>query len=258
MTHICHSSLKVMSYNIWFDEEKIIERILSLMHHVDTYSPDVMCFQEVLRDKYEYIKTKLKPKYGYCFPELIKYRYGCAIFSKYPIDSAKIISMTSSMGRELILTKINVNNLNVVIANTHFESEFKLNNVTKIKQFKLVAAILNQLHHIYGDVILCADTNVVESEREIFKRQFCLMKDSFVEDGSLSEKEYTYDSMTNLNLRRRNIEFQSRIDRILFRTKGTMKVNNFSLLTGIDDYVQPSDHHGIMTEFSLLAQIKYN
>lgn len=248
MTHICHTKIKIMNYNIWFDDNKIIERMISLTKNIDIYMPDIVCLQEVRNDKYDFLIDKLGIKYGHHYPKHIKNRYGCVIFSRYPIEKSKVIHMRSNMGREIVMAKI----LDMVIMNTHFESEFKQYNLLKLEQYKTVSLIMNHVTQLYGNTILCADTNVLESEEIIFNKCFEKMKDTWNEDGQCILKKYTYDSITNKNLQNRDIVYRSRIDRMLFKTKGFMKLNKFDLITGISDYIQPSDHHGIICEFDLL------
>lgn len=260
MSILYKKKLKVMSYNIWFSEYERDNRLKSLIHIINNENPDVVCLQEVLRGEYE--KLKIALKYDNYFPDEIKEgTYGCVIFSKHKIIKSLSIKLPSNMSRNLMISQINVEfdcdgnkeYERIVIANTHFESEFSRDgNDMKMQQYTYVAAILNKLYLDYDSVILCADTNVIEPEYKTFDKIFIKMNDSWKDNGSKLEDEYTYDNLTNKNLKNRNIVLRSRIDRILYRCNGSMHTDNFKLLTGEKDMIQPSDHHGIFAVFNVM------
>ena len=260
MSILYKKNLSVMSYNIWFSEYERNERLKSLIYIVNKENPDVLCLQEVLSNEYE--KLKLKLNYDYYFPNSIEEgTYGCVIFSKYNIVKSKIIKLPSKMDRNLLISQININFKcgdvdefeKMVITNTHFESEFSTtSNPTKEQQYKFVSAILNKLFKDYGNVILCSDTNVTKIENEFFNKVFIGMGDAWIDTGSDQNNEYTYDNVTNKNLKFRNIVLRSRIDKILYKNKGSTKPINFKLITGIENMIQPSDHHGILSTFEIM------
>lgn len=244
-----NKQLKIMSYNIWFNAYRIDVRLKSLYVHIKMYDPDVVCLQEVLSEQYENIKSNLK--YQYCWPDKINQTYGCVILSKYPLINTAISILPTNMGRQLILGSIAVNDKKIMIANIHFESEFQTNNNIKNEQYKMVGYILNQLYAQYNNIILCADTNAIKYDYDIFDNSFSEMKDCWIESGGDHEKEYTYDGATNKNIMK-NKNLKSRMDRILFRSDDTLHVTKFYLIVGMPNQIQPSDHHGIMTCFDIM------
>lgn len=242
------NELKILSYNIWFDEYQRTERLFSLFDNIKYYDPDVVCLQEVLNFQYDTIKNRTG--YDYCFPESLDEGYGCVILSKYPIIKSKNIKMPGKMGRYLVISLIEYKNKKIIIGNTHFESEFSHLNSTKLLQYKYVSTIINKISLQYDDIIFCSDTNVLHNEEQIFNEKFKHMDDSWVESGKDKNNQYTYDYFTNVNLQTRNIKLQCRIDRILYRTNNIV-LKNFKLIRGIFGIIQPSDHHGILTTFEL-------
>jgi endonuclease/exonuclease/phosphatase family metal-dependent hydrolase len=239
--------LKIMSYNIWFDNFHRTERLFSLFDVIYKTDPDVICLQEVLDFQYDTIKNRLN--YQYYYPEKLNLKYGCVILSKYPIKQSVTISLPSAMKRNLSLVKINIDEISFVIANVHFESEFNTYNNTKKEQFKHVGAILNKMYYDHSNVILCSDTNTTEFDELYLSQCFNKFKDAWIENGSDMNKKFTYDYDTNTNLQLRKIELKCRIDRILFKLNNTISCFNFDLLTNIGSSIEPSDHHGIMTTF---------
>lgn len=239
-------AISILSYNIWFDEYERTERLFSLIENIKCYDPDVVCLQEVLNFQYDTIKENLD--YPFSYPKKITDGYGCIILSKHPIKKSISIKLKSNMCRKLLISLINYNNVPIVIANTHFESEFGEKNMTKLLQFKYVSVVLKKLFIDYNNVILCADTNVTRSEETIFAGMFNNMNDSWKETGKDKRNEFTYDYMTNTNLQMRNIKLQRRIDKILYKTT-KIRLKSFRLIRGILGMIQPSDHHGVLSVF---------
>lgn len=257
--------IKVLSYNIWFEEEACIERLFSLIEIINKLNPDVICLQEVRPQIYEALISNLND-YRYHYPKKINKSYGCCNFSKYPIT--KCLDFTfqnSNMGRSLIITKIDypyhnktedgisVDKVEVVVSNVHFESLFKKNikNEIKLQQYEISANILNQLFDTYKNVILCSDTNLMEHEEDIFNQIFKdnSWKDLWELKGSDTNR-YSYDSYENVHLQKRlpKFKFRSRIDRILFKSE-SLTADDFSLIRG--DACEPSDHFGIYGKLSI-------
>lgn len=241
-----HNKIKIISYNIWFEDFNKTERLYSLLERIDQEKPDVLCLQEVTEYDYEIIKKELS--YEFRYPEKIDTRYGCVILSKYPMEKSITISLPSKMKRDLILSKININDFICVIANVHFESEFNNSNNIKKLQFKYVGAILNKLYCKYFNVVLCSDTNVTQYDEKQFSNCFYNFNDAWKINGSDSKTQFTYDYDTNSNLQLRNIKLKCRIDRILYKTNNFV-CKSFGLLTGENLFIDPSDHHGISAVF---------
>ncbi|AYV78429.1 MAG: endonuclease/exonuclease/phosphatase family protein [Edafosvirus sp.] len=249
-------SLKVLSYNLWFDQKNSIERLESLLVTILTLSPDVLCFQEVTPNIFSILKSNLV-EYKNIFPKNIDSSYDCLIMSKYEIlKSTQIPFENSIMGRKLLITVINYSNekvsksTQITIVTSHFESMFKEKiNQVKIDQFALTIAQLNKLYNKFKSVILCSDTNILENEESFFFNSDIDWNDAWVKDGMKEDKKYTYDSNTNKNLYGRKIGgYQSRIDRIIYRADNLI-LKSFSLIKGTEGLIQPSDHHGVFSEF---------
>lgn len=249
MNKLTNGQFKVLSYNICFDEYQRTERLFSLVDTINRESADVVCLQEVLDFQYDTIRDRLN--YDYSYPENLDTRYGCVILSKYPIVKSKTINLPTKMGRSLLLAQIEINDIPVVIANTHFESEFREINDLKLEQFEHVSTILDKLYNDYKNIILCSDTNVTDYDKNNFDSAFGHMSDSWIINGSNKQKEFTYDFTNNSILQARNIKLRCRIDRILFRCDNNVTLNDFNLIKEENNKYQPSDHHGISSLFNL-------
>ena len=272
----CSRELKVMSYNIWFDSYKNTERLISLVINIENHKPDVICMQEVTVAVYERLKLKLQD-YPYFYPENLKYTYSCVIFSKYPIVEQDYVEYTNTkMGRGLLAVviqkEININTQtgekkkesksseqintierNIVIATSHFESEFNKYNSNKLSQYKEAKSILDNYARVYDCVIFTADTNILPSENKYYLDDGLNWLDSWIIDGSYNGKNYTYDTETNENLKNRKVRYiRSRIDRIIYKNSKLIKNHSYNLVKGLSELIEPSDHYGIMSTFHLL------
>ena len=255
--------IKILSYNIWFDDTLCIERTLSLIDVIINLNPDVICLQEVRPQIYEILINKLND-YRYHYPKKIDKMYGCCNLSKYPITKCLEYKFNNSnMGRSLIITKIDypyhnkteegisVDKVDIVVTNAHFESLFKKNKVNdiKIEQYEISSTILNKLYNAYKNVILCSDTNIMNHEEEEFKKMF--NDNSWIDLWELKgseEDKYTYNSSDNIHLYKKfpKIKLQSRIDRLLFRSDN-LTGDEFNLIKG--GTYEPSDHFGVQGKF---------
>jgi len=256
-----------VSYNIWFDTTLCIERLISLIEILLILDPDVICLQEVRPEIYNFLIGHLN-NYRYRFPKKINKSYGCVTFSRYPITKCLDYEFTNSdMGRSLIVTKIEypyknteddkneitIDKIDIVVANSHFESIFKKNivNDTKLKQYELSAILLNKLYGTFKNIILCTDTNLMDHEEEYFDKIFdeTSWKDLWKMKGSNLNK-YTYDSYENVHLATKlpKFKYKSRIDRIIYKTKNCY-AEEFNILKADIGCIEPSDHFGVYGKF---------
>ena len=294
------NELKVCSYNIWFDNIMIKERLESLLAKIILENPDVVCLQEVRPEIYDIIKNSLQNEYKYTFPKTINTNYSCVTLSKLPISKYLIYPFKNSkMDRSLIITKIdypfinnnqndqdnqdnqdNQNNqdnqenttsidkIEIVIVNTHFESIFsrKSKNIVKIDQYKETHKIMEQLVDDYKNVILCADTNILNKEESEFiptnkfnrkEKTYEIISDISSNAWNDSWKllgnnnnKFTYDSNINPYLMIKKYKYRSRLDRIIFKSNNLILID-FRLLQEIKGFVEPSDHYGIIGKFEI-------
>lgn len=241
--------VKILSYNIWFSRELRAERLESLVATIQNYMPDIICLQEVVPESLAVLKSTMK-EYKYCFPESLEYAYGSVIMSKLPMKAQYEHDFPNSvMGRKLQVCRFNINDKMLVVANTHFESEFKKENAEKVSQMKQTEFILLNEQEEFGSVVFCADTNITDSDEASFFTNG-IWSDCWKEKGNKKE-EWTYDYYANENLNGKNIgRYQSRLDRMLY-ISDNIKCTDYKLIKGIAGLVQPSDHFGILGEFDI-------
>jgi tyrosyl-DNA phosphodiesterase 2 len=244
--------LSVMCYNIWFAKTEREKRLISLIEIIEYYNPDVICLQEVIPEISSLLINNLK-KYEYVFPDEINDAYGCQIFSKHPIICfGEYAYEKTNMARKLHYIVLEYCGQNLVIATSHFESEFKKYNPIKISQYGQAHAILNKLYTKFGPVIFCCDTNISSDEEKYFLTDIDdTWLDTWSQNGKDTQTSYTYDTKLNVNLKNRNFqkEIRARIDRIIYRGRDILVTSDFKLVRSIGDRIEPSDHFGILVYF---------
>ncbi len=258
------NELSVVSYNIWFEELAELERIVSLLSTIRSSNPDVVCLQEVKPYIYNTLINDLQ-EYKYHYPKRVDARYGCVIFSKHPITMCMTHEFESTMGRKLYIAKIEypfhsvdpdgigVETREVVVATTHFESMFKrkVENIIKIQQFREAHKALNNMFNKYGNVVFCADTNIIleEEEKFIATDPSSDWKDAWKLKGD-NHNKFTFDGQRNLYLQLTQCPYRSRLDRVLFRAN-QLNITSFRMLKKGDGLTEPSDHFGVYAKFTI-------
>lgn len=268
--------LRVVSYNIFFgklntDSNNDIDlRIQTLCAQILSLDADVVCLQEVLPDRLERIKYLTSHVYPYANPEHVIQSYDTVILSRYPfIKKAKINFSISRMGRSInwvcIKSPIDPKRL-IGIANSHLESEFgnELSEQnTKTMQYAEAEDILNQVAMACNanDIIFCGDFNAHNDlSDDLLIKYFTYQnsvdeigwKDSWIEFGSDSAKECTFDSTSNPMLIQMHSKSEnppryiSRLDRILH--KSSLHVQSFDM---IRSDLLISDHYPIVVDFGM-------
>lgn len=251
--------LKVLQYNVYFGNHDSIEldnRLENVCSCILSVDADVVCLQEVLGSKYNLLCERLGVEYPHSFPKVIKKKYDTVIMSKHPIS--KYVSHMfefTEMGRDIKAITVNIGGKRVIVATSHFESEFGESVMKKTYQYKRCADILTELNRRTNiPVILCADTNVCDQSEYQFETAFSYAsdwKDTWIETGSDNDQKITFDSETNpiLLVRYRskgNKKYVSRLDRILHISN--FHAVDFSLIgTGSD--IVLSDHYGVTCTF---------
>lgn len=251
--------MKLLQYNIYFGNctnISIDDRLHNICRKIIEIDADVVCLQEVLSSKYNLIKQYVISKYMYIYPNNITTRYDTIILSKTPFNTTQTHNFEyTNMNRNLKIITTVVDNKNVVIATTHFESEFNNQIVSKLYQYNRCNLILQDIHNKTGfPIFLCADTNICNSSERQFVGIFNYdkqWKDVWVETGRDIKKEITFNSKTNPILLdrykdRKDNKYMSRLDRILHISP--YNAVNFDIIDNTDTIL--SDHYGILCSFT--------
>lgn len=260
------NKLKLLTYNILFDEKDILHRTRAIIDIILNEEPDIIALQEVTPVSYTIIKTNTQLNKIYKinkvhFGEI----YGTLILSKIPFDEADCIEMThTEMGRKLEYIILNINGEKFIIATIHWESQFptykdktehaiKKKITTKISQYIESFVHLNKMKDYH--IILMGDTNITNKEEHILTTPenyidiYQYLNTDQVLD--ICNMQHTYDYKRNKLVKGK---YQSRLDRIYYRNNTTNKdwlpVSYSFVGQNILDITEkhPSDHFGVVVE----------
>ncbi|KAI3939362.1 hypothetical protein MKW98_022230 [Papaver atlanticum] len=215
-------TLKVLSYNVWFNEDlELHKRMKALGDLIQLHTPDVICLQEVTPTIYQIFQQSSWWKVYRCSVsyEMVNKPYFCMQLSKLPTKSFSCKPFSNSiMGRELCSTEIEVGgggSKQLVIATSHLESPCpapptwnQMFSKERVAQAKEAILILKGS----PNVILGGDMNWDDK----LDGQFPL-PDGWVDAWSElkpGDNGYTYDTKSNQMLSG-NRTLQKRLDRFM-------------------------------------------
>jgi endonuclease/exonuclease/phosphatase family metal-dependent hydrolase len=118
------NSLTFLSYNVWFDERRAVQRYKGMLSLIKAEQISAAFLQEVTP---LFIKTFIsshlnKSWYLYTSPRS-KTNYGVAYLSKVPLYNRRVLSLPSQYGRSVFFALIELRDSEyIVLANVHLES----------------------------------------------------------------------------------------------------------------------------------------
>ncbi|KAJ3054231.1 hypothetical protein HK097_002347 [Rhizophlyctis rosea] len=255
------SSIKILTYNIWFDNLYLPHRWLAILSLIAKHQPEVVCIQEategfinllkndaVARERYIVLKNFVEGSW-----------YGCLILvdrTKLDIVRATSVTFPTQMGRALIVVEVigkkDVSNLPLCrIATSHFES-MHYSSETRFQQFTIASQIVKDTSISNPFIsVVCGDTNL-ELPNEVDLPQQVGFRDSWLDTHPEEEVGHTW-GITYPKMMRGE-ERPRKLDRVLYLEKEGVKVVNIGLVgdqpVEVDGHsIYPSDHIGIVAEF---------
>jgi tyrosyl-DNA phosphodiesterase 2 len=273
------STLRILTWNIWFDSFEYACRMTSVLSIIKESNPDVICLQEVIPKFYEVISASqhqwLLETYSPSADIEINRSsidpYGTLVLTKRALGPTKseILPLTTEMNRYLVTTVVN----NICIASVHLES--LSTHLTRIKQMNEIKEYLNDYQNVVitGDFNFCSYRNYVVNSEPLNNNDLVQIlheyKDVWAELRS-GEMGYTFDTETNLMLRYKQLE-KMRYDRIIYKNMGSMLVVPTQIeLVGTESInsalpqntsvfntpptgkiIFPSDHFGLLSVFNI-------
>lgn len=272
------STLRVLTWNIWFDSYEFACRMASVLSIIKESNPDIICLQEVIPQFYDIISYSqhkwLLEEYS---PSADKGEnrwsidpYGTLILTRKALgpSTSQILPLTTEMNRYLVTSVVN----NICIASVHLES--LSTHSTRIKQMNEIKEHLK----LYPNVIITGDFNFCSYRNYVLNSEplnnddlveiFHEFKDVWLELKG-GEMGYTFDTETNLMLRYKQLE-KMRYDRIIYKNTdpalmpiniemvgtepvaSTLQQNKSVFNTPPSGRcIFPSDHYGLLSTFNI-------
>jgi endonuclease/exonuclease/phosphatase family metal-dependent hydrolase len=207
------STLRLLTWNTWFDRHKFKHRAAALIDELSWRAPDVVALQEVTVELLRVLvgSSLVRSRYQLSDVDGSTFeRYGVLLLSRIPLRTLSLLPLPSQMGRRLLVASL-VNGL--CVATVHLESTSEC-SAQRATQLRIIQPYLKEL----GDqVVLMGDMNfapesLIESDS---------IDQSFIDgwnQNRFSDPGYTVDSRRN-PLRRiaSEVPEQKRIDRVFVR-----------------------------------------
>ncbi|KAJ0964685.1 hypothetical protein J5N97_025823 [Dioscorea zingiberensis] len=148
-----------MSYNVWFGDVKMEERMEAIGHLVKQYSPDIIFFRRSLQISMNFLRVQgggVLNEPSVLLTDAKTRIYFCMLLSKLRVKNFMSKPFVkSSMGRELCAAEIDVgSNKTLVIATSHLES-LSPNSEKWVSQAEEALRFLEQ----FSNVIFGGDMN---------------------------------------------------------------------------------------------------
>ena len=153
-------SIKVLTYNVWFDSFAFSSRMQFIIDKTLELQPDVCCFQEVLPAFVTRLQNHPKLNEIYVMSPFAISGYGTMTLARRELSPRFYsIEFPTRMGRSLLKTVCVVNGVDIAIGNVHLESmaseQLRRQQLTICQKFlkKYTSAIL------VGDFNFCSERN---------------------------------------------------------------------------------------------------
>lgn len=227
--------MKLMSWNIYFDDKTGNERYPEILSFLSSEIPDFICLQEVTPTFLKLLsKSSQLSQYHLSKIEENK-SYQNIILSLFPILSSTITPLPGKLGRQLNMIEINYQGKKIGIGTVHLES-YPQDTAIRLDQLQTVLEVSKS----YQDFILAGDMNFGDEEEE--NREF---KNYFIDCGENSPAP-TFDIELNKIASQSKFpgERSRRLDRIF--TRGILNFSDYERIIN-----QSSDHFPIKINFSI-------
>ena len=192
--------MKLFSLNIWFSDYLKLERTKILSKYLLENDFDVILLQEVTLPVLSILYDKIHKKFPHIHFNIEDNFYGVCIISKFEINERQTLKFkNSNMQRSLIFGNIN----NLIIATSHFESEFGKICNKKVDQLNDSLKLLMQ----FEKVCFIGDTNLTpKNDKNLILNCF---KDVYLEIDNTKENKYTYDGILNVQSIQQIFEYKN-------------------------------------------------
>jgi endonuclease/exonuclease/phosphatase family metal-dependent hydrolase len=240
------SSLRVLTYNVWFDRYECERRCAAVLEILARESADVIALQEVTPYFLQRLLAEpwLRENYVSSRSKLVDARYDVVMLSRLPVSRCISHTLTTDMGRRLHTLEIPTTRGRLAVAGVHLES-MRERTPTRLAQIGECIPILGRADFS----IWLGDFNSAPSSVEDESIR-CAFRD--VWEDLDEQPGYTRDTSRNAMLAKVKADRHQRIDRVLWRGQAFqpahIRLLGTAALPGTEGQVFPSDHFGLLAE----------
>ena len=265
MNNPAPTSLKVLTFNIWFDQYFNEQRTRAITDIIQQHDPDVICLQEVTTRSIQYVcaSTFIRQHYFASdspdddYSSVHPYGVWMGVKKNLPIKRIFFNTLPSGMCRAALSVEFQKSSM--VVTTVHLES---LDNTElRYKQLSIIA----KFQRAYKNAVLCGDFNF-DSERN-YTDYLPYLENDFLKTNmseyvdvwqvlKYPELGKTFDTTTNKMISNHQTEVM-RYDRIIlasaeskWKAADIQMIGNQAIYVGQEyqnSKVYPSDHYGLVT-----------
>ncbi len=154
-----NDALRVITWNVWFNEWKRELRQRALWSELAALDPDVVCLQEVVPDHLDGPEIRALRDRGYWVSHHRIWEYDVLIVSRRSVLISERVPLPSVMGRELLVVRLDTSPV-LTVATVHLESTDEMTEF-RCRQLAEIHAWLAR----EDEVLLVGDMNFPAGER---------------------------------------------------------------------------------------------
>lgn len=210
--------LKLVTYNVWFSDRYAQDRRGALYTLLKAHKPDVAAFQEATPLFFRHLRSQeLGEDLDYHLSDHTARGdsldpYGVLMLSRHESSQFAMAELPSNMYRKLVLTRLEIDGVELVIASVHLES-LEQKELRK-EQLRLIFEYLEQ----FDNAVLMGDMNHCSTRED---ENSTIGESEYTDLWShLHPDEYGWTMNRDINLYLKHSRYRnSRFDRILLKSK---------------------------------------
>jgi len=212
------SSLKIVTYNVWFDSLALDFRAIQLLRIIEKTDADIICLQEVTNNFVKIIMDTPLMREKYLISSMIGGWYGVMIITKIPFTKMHVIPLPTFMDRSGFVGEMTLNGETINICTVHLESLDAAQ--TRAKQLEIINSDLSTIPHalILGDFNFDSSRNYIDIG-PLENDNLAKVVPEFIDIWAILHPHdigFTFDSQVNSVITKYE---QMRYDRIILKSK---------------------------------------
>lgn len=246
-------SLRVATFNVWFDSYEQAVRRRAVLDILESESPDIIALEEVTPSFLDGLLSEPWVRAHYAISRVWldpTVRYDVVMLSKLPVKRFTAHTLTSRMGRMLHTIELVTTEGTVAVGGIHLESMREM-TPTRLTQIDECVPLLCSAE----TAIWLGDFNAAPASAED-ERIRVAFRDAW--DELVSEPGYTRDTTQNAMLAKVKDDRHQRIDRIFVKSRAfapkSIRMLGTEPIPGTAGQVFPSDHFGLVADLTKIPR----
>jgi endonuclease/exonuclease/phosphatase family metal-dependent hydrolase len=240
-------SLRVATFNVWFDSYERDLRRRAVLEILERECPDVIALEEVTQPFLDALLETpwIRQHYAVSRTQLdFNARYDVVMLSRLPVARFTAHVLTSRMGRMLHTVELHTTDGVVTVGGIHLESMREMTPTRLAQIAECVPLLCSSSTAVWvGDFNAAPSSEEDQRIREAFRDAW---------DELVPDPGYTRDTTANAMLAKIKDDRHQRIDRVFLKSQAfvphAIRMVGTEPIPGTDGQVFPSDHFGLVAD----------